>query len=292
MASRQMVTFALIGLALLTALNSVFTVDQRQRALLFQLGQIVGADFAPGLHFKVPFLQSVRTFDGRMLTLDNQTESFLTLEKKNVKVDFFVKWRIADISTYYRATGGDESVAMDRLAASINRGLRDEFANRTIQQALSSARGEMTKALEPTVKEIVTALGIAIADVRVKRIDFQDDVREKVYERMRAERTRVASELRAKGAEEAEKIRAQADQQAQITIADAYGDAERTRGEGDAKAAEIYARAYGQDAEFYRFWRSLLAYRESMHGKNDVLVIEPDSEFFRYFKGAGGGAPR
>lgn len=292
MANRQMMTFALIGLALLTALNSVFTVDQRQRALLFQLGQIIGADFAPGLHFKVPFLQSVRTFDGRMLTLDNQTESFLTLEKKNVKVDFFVKWRIADISTYYRATGGDESVAMDRLAASINRGLRDEFANRTIQQALSSARGEMTKALEPTVKEIVTALGIAIADVRVKRIDFQDDVREKVYERMRAERTRVASELRAKGAEEAEKIRAQADQQAQITIADAYGDAERTRGEGDAKAAEIYARAYGQDAEFYRFWRSLLAYRESMHGKQDILVIEPDSEFFRYFKGAGGGAPK
>jgi membrane protease subunit HflC len=292
MGNRQIFTFALIGVALLTALSSAFTVEQRERALLFQLGEIVGTDFAPGLHFKVPFLQSVRTFDGRMLTLDNQTENFLTLEKKNVKVDFFVKWKIAETATYYRATGGDETVAMDRLAASINRGLRDQFANRTIQQALSSARGEVMKGLEPTVGEIVTALGIEIVDVRVKRIDFPDDVREKVYERMRAERTRVASELRAKGAEEAEKIRATADQQAQITIADAYGAAERTRGEGDAKAAEVYARAYGADPEFYRFYRSLLAYRESMRGKQDVLVLEPDSEFFRYFKGSGGGAPK
>jgi membrane protease subunit HflC len=292
MGTRQMFVSGLIGLALITAANSMFTVDQRQRALLRQFGEIVKTDFEPGLHFKLPFVHNVLAFDRRMLTLDNQTENFLTLEKKNVKVDFFVKWRIANTAVYYRATGGDESVAMDRLAASINRGLRDQFASHTIQQALSSARGDVTKALEPTVEEIDSALGIQIVDVRVKRIDFPDDVREKVYERMRAERTRVASELRAKGAEEAEKIRATADQQAQITIADAYGEAERTRGEGDAKAADIYARAYGQDAEFYRFWRSLLAYRESMHGKQDVLVIEPDSEFFRYFKGAGGGAPR
>lgn len=288
MDNRQSLTSALIGIALITLLNAVFTVDQRQRALLFQLGQIVKADFEPGLHFKVPFLQSVRTFDSRVLTLDNQTENFLTLEKKNVKVDFFVKWKIADPAVYYRATGGDESVAMDRLAASINRSLRDEFANRTIQQALSSARGEVTKALEPTVAEILGALGIEIVDVRVKRIDFPDDVREKVYERMRAERTRVASELRAKGAEEAEKIRAEADQKATVTIADAYGEAERTRGEGDARAAEIYAKAYGADPEFYRFHRSLQAYRDAMRGQKDVLVIEPDSEFFRYFKGAGG----
>lgn len=292
MNNRQLITFGLVGLVLLTLLNSTFTVDQRQRALLRQFGEIVKTDFTPGLHFKVPFVQNVLTFDARMLTLDNQTESFLTLEKKNVKVDFFVKWRIADTATYYRATGGDESVAMDRLAANINRGLRDEFANRTIQQALSSARGEVTKALEPTVKEILGSLGLEVVDVRVKRIDFPDDVREKVYERMRAERTRVASELRAKGAEEAERIRAEADQKAQITLADAYGEAERTRGEGDAKAAEVYARAYGQDEEFYRFWRSMLAYRESMHGNQDVLVIEPDSEFFRYFKRAGGGASK
>lgn len=289
MGNRQILSSALVGLVLLTALNSVFTVDQRQRALLFQLGQIVQTDFTPGLHLKIPFLQSVRTFDGRMLVLDNQTENFLTLEKKNVKVDFFVKWKIADTATYYRATGGDENVAMDRLAASINRSLRDEFASRTIQQALSSARGEVTKAIEPQVGVIRAALGVEIVDVRVKRIDFPDDVREKVYERMRAERTRVASELRAKGAEEAEKIRAQADQTGQITVADAYGEAQRTRGEGDAKAAEIYAKAYGADPEFYRFHRSLAAYRDSMHGKQDVLVLTPDSEFFRYFKNAGGG---
>jgi membrane protease subunit HflC len=291
MGNRQLLGFALIGFGLITLLSAVFVVDLRQLALVKQFGEIVGTEFEPGLHFKIPFFQSVQTFDGRMLTLDNQTENFLTLEKKNVKVDFFVKWKIADTGTYYRATGGDESVAMDRLAASINRGLRDQFASRTIQQALSSARGEMTKALELTTQEIQASLGIEIVDVRVKRIDFPDDVREKVYERMRAERTRTAAELRAKGAEQAEKIKAEADRQAIVTVADAYGEAERTRGEGDAKAAEIYAKAYGQDPEFYRFYRSLLAYRDTMRGK-DVLVLEPDSEFFRYFKGSGGGAAR
>ncbi|MGQ0585952.1 MAG: protease modulator HflC [Gammaproteobacteria bacterium] len=291
MSNRQSLVFGLIGIALIALLNTVFVVDLRQRALVRQFGEIVSTEFEPGLHFKVPLVQDVLTFDGRMLTLDNQTENFLTLEKKNVKVDFFVKWKIAETGTYYRATGGDESVAMDRLAASINRGLRDQFASRTIQQALSSARGEVTRALEPTVLEIKNSLGIDIVDVRVKRIDFPDDVREKVYERMRAERTRTASELRAKGAEQAEKIRAEADRAATVTVADAYGDAERTRGEGDARAAEIYARAYGQDPEFYRFFRSLLAYRESMRGK-DVLVLEPDSEFFRYFKSSGGNAPK
>jgi modulator of FtsH protease HflC len=288
MGNRQMLGFALIGFALVTLLNSVFVVDLRQRALVRQFGEIVGTVFAPGLHFKIPFVQDVLVFDGRMLTLDNQTESFLTLEKKNVKVDFFVKWRIAETGQYYQATRGDDTVAGTLLAASINRGLRDQFASRTIQQALSSARGEMNQALEPTFAEIKARHGIEIVDVRVKRIDFPDDVREKVYERMRAERTRVASELRAKGDEQAEKIKAEADRQAQVTVADAYGDAERTRGEGDAKAAEVYARAYGQDPEFYRFYRSLIAYRDSMRGK-DVLVLEPDSEFFRYFKSAGGG---
>jgi membrane protease subunit HflC len=291
MGNRQMTGFALVGLALVALLNAVFVVDLRERALVRQFGEIVGVDFAPGLHYKIPFVQDVLKFDKRMLTLDNQTENFLTLEKKNVKVDFFVKWRIAETGQYYQATRGDETVAGTLLTASINRGLRDQFASRTIQQALSSARGEVTKALEETVHEALTALGIEIVDVRVKRIDFPDDVREKVYERMRAERTRVASELRAKGAEEAEKIRATADQQAIVIVADAYGEAERVRGEGDARAAEIYGRAYGQDPEFYRFYRSLLAYRDTMRGK-DVLVLEPDSEFFRYFKGAGGGAPR
>ena len=288
MYNRQVLAFVAIGATLLTLLNAAFVVDQRQRALLSEFGEIVGTDYEPGLHFKVPFVQTAWTFDGRMLTLDNQTENFLTLEKKNVKVDFFVKWRIANTADFYRATGGEETVAMDRLAASINRGLRDQFANRTIQQALSSARGDTGKALQPTVDEIRKSLGIEVIDVRVKRIDFPDDVREKVYERMRAERTRVASELRAQGAEEAEKIRAEADQKAIVTVADAYGVAERTRGEGDARAAEAYARAYSQDPEFYRFYRSLAAYRESMRNRQDVLVLDPDSEFFRYFKGSGG----
>jgi membrane protease subunit HflC len=289
MDNRQTLGLALIGLALLTFVNSVFIVDARQRALVRQFGEIVGTEYPPGAHFKWPFVQDVLTFDGRMLTLDNQTENFLTLEKKNVKVDFFVKWRTVDTGQYYQATRGEESSARTLLTASINRGLRDDFANRTIQQALSSARGEVTKALAQTVEEVDSRLGISIVDVRVKRIDFPDDVRDKVYERMRAERTRVATELRAKGAEQAEKIRAEADREATVMVADAYGEAERVRGEGDAKAAEIYARAYGQDPEFYRFYRSLLAYRDSMRGK-DVLVLEPDSEFFRYFNSAGGSA--
>jgi membrane protease subunit HflC len=291
MSNRQLMGFVLIGLALVTLLDSMFVVDLRQRVMVQRFGEIVRSDFEPGLHFKAPLVETVLAFDGRMLTLDNQTESFLTLEKKNVKVDFFVKWRIADIGTYYQATRGDETVAGTLITASINRGLRDQFASRTIQQALSSARGEVTKALEETVAEVRSSRGVEIVDVRVKRIDFPDDVRDKVYERMRAERTRVASELRAKGAEQAEKIRAEADREATVTIADAYGDAERTRGEGDAKAAEIFARAYGQDPEFYRFYRSLIAYRETMRGK-DVLVLEPDSEFFRYFKNSAGAAPK
>jgi membrane protease subunit HflC len=286
MGNRHNLALVLIGLTAVIVFSSTFTVDQRERALLFQLGEIRGTDFAPGLHFKFPFFQSIKKFDGRVLTLDNQTENFLTFEKKNVKVDFFVKWRIADTTTYYRATGGDETVAMDRLAASVNRSLRDEFANRTIQQALAAERAEFTRAMDKTTGEILGALGITIVDVRVKRIDFPDDVRDKVYERMRAERTRVASDLRARGAEEAEKLRANADREAQVTIATAYGEGQRTRGEGDAKAAEIYARAYGQDPEFYRFYRSLRAYRETMRGRQDVLVLEPDSEFFRYFKGS------
>lgn len=287
MTNRQLYYIAGIALIVLTIANSMFKVDQRERAVLFQFREIVGADFTPGLHFKIPFLQTARTFDGRLLTLDNQTENFLTLEKKNVKVDFFVKWRIADVTTYYRATGGEESVASDRLAASVNRSLRDEFASRTIQQVVASERAEFTKALGKTAAEILASLGIEITDVRVKRIDFPDDVREKVYERMRAERLRVATELRAQGAEEAEKIRALADREAQVIVATAYSEGERTRGDGDAKSAETFAKAYGRDPEFYRFYRSLQAYRESMRTQ-DVMVIEPSSEFYRYFKSTGG----
>jgi modulator of FtsH protease HflC len=278
---------ALLALGLMLISGSFFTVDQRERVLLFQLGEIKGADFKPGLHLKVPFFQRVLRFDGRILTLDNQTENFLTIEKKNVEVDFFVKWRIVDTRRYYRATGGQELVAMDRLAAIVNPGLRAQFGSRTIRQVVSGERNEILDALEKTAADKVAELGIEIVDVRVKRVDLPKDVSESVYQRMRAERTRVASDLRARGAEEAERIRANADREAQITLANAYRDSEKLRGEGDAKAAEVYASAYGRDSEFYKFYRSLNIYRDAFGTRDNVLVLEPTGELFKYFKSDG-----
>ena len=281
------IVIAVVAIAvLLLVSNSVFIVDQRERAVLFQVGQLKGAGYEPGLHTKLPFFQTVRKFDARILTLDNQTENFLTSEKKNVEVDFFVKWRIADAAVYYRATGGQELVALDRLAAIVNRGLRDEFGSRTIQQAVSDERDAIMEELEAKIERNVADLGIEIIDVRLKAINLPQSVSESVYDRMRAERARVASGLRARGAEEAEKIRAEADRTAQVTIANAYKQAEELRGEGDAKAAEIYAQAYSQDAEFYNFYRSLNVYRSSFADGRDVLVLEPDSPFFKYFRGS------
>ena len=277
----------ILALALMVISGSFFTVDQRERVLLFQLGEIKGADFKPGLHLKMPFVQRVLRFDGRILTLDNQTENFLTIEKKNVEVDFFVKWRIVDTTRYYRATGGQELVAMDRLAAIVNPGLRAQFGSRTIRQVVSGERNEILDALEKTAADRVAELGIEIVDVRVKRVDLPKDVSESVYQRMRAERTRVASDLRARGAEEAERLRAEADREAQITLANAYRESEKLRGEGDAKAAEVYAKAYGQDPEFYKFYRSLNIYRDSFGTRDNVLILEPDGELFKYFKGGG-----
>lgn len=279
---------ALLPLLVVMVINgSFFTVDQRERVLLFQFGEIQGTDYPPGLHFKLPLIQRVLRFDGRILTLDNQTENFLTVEKKNVEVDFFVKWRIVNTTNYYRATGGEELVAMDRLATIVNPGLRAEFGSRTIRQVVSGERNEILDALEKRVTDKVADLGIEIVDVRVKRVDLPKDVSESVYQRMRAERTRVASDLRARGAEEAERIRADADREAQVTVANAYKDSERLRGEGDAKAAEVYAKAYGADAEFYRFYRSLNIYRQGFANRDNVMVLEPEGELFKYFKNAG-----
>lgn len=278
---------AAVAFGLAVVSSSFFTVDQRERVLLFQLGEIKGADFKPGLHMKLPFFQRVLSLDGRVLALDNQTENFLTIEKKNVEVDFFVKWRIVNTTNYYRATGGQELVAMDRLAAIVNPGLRAEFGSRTIRQVVSGKRNEILDALEKTAKDKVAELGIEIVDVRVKRVDLPKDVSESVYQRMRAERTRVASDLRARGAEEAERIRANADREAQITLANAYRDSEKLRGEGDAKAADIYAKAYGADTEFYKFYRSLNIYRQAFATRDNVMVIEPTGELFRYFKSDG-----
>ena len=278
---------AVFALGLMLISGSFFTVDQRERVLLFQLGEIKGEDFEPGLHLKLPFVQRIVRLDGRILTLDNQTENFLTIEKKNVEVDFFVKWRIVDTARYYRSTGGQELVAMDRLAAIVNPGLRAQFGSRTIRQVVSGERNEILDAVQSTAADRVADLGIEIVDVRVKRVDLPKDVSESVYQRMRAERTRVASDLRARGAEEAERIRAEADREAQITLANAYRDSEKLRGEGDGNATEVYAKAYGQDAEFYRFYRSLNIYRDSFGTRDTVLVLEPKGALLQSFKSDG-----
>ncbi len=291
--NKQTFVLAAVIAGLLLLVNSVFVVDQREKALLFKFGEVQRSDFTPGVHFKLPMIESVKKFDGRLLTLDNKTETFLTVEKKNVEVDFFVKWRIKDVGNYYRATGGDDLVAENRLAAIINPGLRAEFGSRTIQQAISGERDEIMTALEKSATSKVSELGIELVDVRIKSINLPRAVSESVYQRMRAERTRVASDLRARGFEEAEKIKAEADRSAQTSIADAYREAEKLRGEGDAKTAEISAKAYGSDQEFYAFYRALNAYRDSFRDQKDVLVLEPDGEFFKYLKQSGdGGGPR
>ncbi|MDP9142441.1 MAG: protease modulator HflC [Pseudomonadota bacterium] len=270
---------------LMIVVNSFFIVDQREYAVKFQVGELLKeATYPPGIHPKIPFYQSVRKFDARLLTLDNQTENFLTGEKKNVEVDYYVKWRIADPATYYRATGGQELVAMDRLSAIINRGLRDEFGSRTIQQVVSDDRDSMMQEVERKVVPNVADLGVQIVDIRLQSINLPQTVSESVYDRMRAERARVASDLRARGAEEAERIRADADRQAVVTLANAYKQAEELRGEGDGKASEIYAKSYGQDPEFYSFYRSLNVYRDSFNGGSNMLVLEPNSPFFKYFR--------
>lgn len=283
MKNAPMFWLAVALMALVTLSDAFFIVDQRERAVTLQLGEFQGVDYPPGLHVKIPFIQEVRKFDRRLLMLDSDTESFLTSEKKNVQVDYYVKWRIADAAAYYRATGGQMLVAADRLSAIVNRGMRDQFGSLTIQQAVSGERDQITKAVMAGAGENIRELGIELADVRVKRIDLPAEVSESVYDRMRAERKRVASDLRARGAEEGERIRADADREAQVILATAYKEAETLRGEGDALATEIYGDAYGRDAEFYRFYRSLNIYRDSFANDDDLLVLEPKGDFFRYF---------
>ena len=284
---------SLVGLILLAiaaglALDSFFVVDEREYAVKLQLGEIKRTDYAPGWHFKAPLFQNVRFFDRRILSLDKQPERFLTLEKKNVQVDFFVKWRIVDVGRFYRATGGFESVALERLSDIINRGLRNEFGTRTIQEAVSGERREIVRALEEAAADKVSELGIELVDVRVKRIDLPDTVSDSVYDRMRAERKRVAADLRARGAEVAEGIRAEAVREREVILANAYRESEELRGSGDAQATKIYAEAYGKNPEFFNFYRSLELYRRALANSDDVLVLEPDSELFRYFRSASG----
>ena len=271
--------------------SSAFTVTEREFAIKLRLGKIVDSDYEPGLHWMVPFVNSVKKFDRRIQTLDSQPERFLTLEKKDVIVDSFVKWRIASkgVAQYYRSTGGNPAKTGSLLSERINTSLRNEFGKRTIQEVVSGDRTEIMALLTRDSDDKADELGVEIVDVRVKKIDLPREVSESVYDRMRAERERVARDLRAKGGEESEKIRAEADRQVTVLQAEAMRQSEEIRGEGDAKAAAIYATAYNQDREFYSFYRSLNAYRAVFQGNGDLMVLSPDSEFFKYFTSQGTG---
>ena len=280
----------LIPIALLVFWSTVFYVDERELAIKFKFGEIVESDYEPGIHFKIPVIHNIRKFDKRVLTIDAKPESFFTGEKKDLIVDTYVKWRIKDVVTYFTTTGGDEMRAGSLLYQTIKTGLRDEFGKRTIQEVVAGDRVEIMGIMTDQAKEKAKTLGIEVVDVRIKRIDLPSSVSSSVYSRMRAERERVARDFRSKGAESAERIRADADRQSNVLLAEAYRDSEVVRGEGDALAAETYAKAFGKNREFYRFYRSMDAYKKTFAGKEDVMLIEPDSEFFRYFNDASGKA--
>jgi modulator of FtsH protease HflC len=255
---------------------------------VFQLGEVKEVITEPGMHFKWPLIQNVRFFDTRILTLDTpDAERFLTSEKKNVLVDSFVKWRIIDVRQYYISMGGDEARAQNRLAQTINAGLREEFGKRTVHEVVSGERDKIMEDMRVKADVDARTFGVQVIDVRLKRVDLPQEVSESVYRRMEAERKRVANELRSTGSAEAEKIRADAERQREVILAEAYRDAQRAKGEGDAKSTAIYAQAFGQNPEFYSFYRSLDAYRQAFRSKSDVLVVDPNSEFFKYLKNSG-----
>ncbi len=281
-----------IALLVLLAM-SLFVVDQRQNAIVFRLGEVVSVKKEPGLYLKLPLLDNVRFFDVRILTIDTpEPERFLTSEKKNVLVDLFVKWRITDVRGYFTSVGGDESRAQTRLLQTINDGLRAEFGNRTVHDVVSGERDKIMELMRNRANEDASKIGVEVLDVRLKRVDLPQEVSESVYRRMEAELKRVANELRSTGGAESEKIRADADKQREVILAEAYRDAQRIKGEGDARAAAIYARAYEINPEFYAFYRSLEAYRASFKNRSDVLVLEPNSEFFKYMRSGGRPAGR
>ncbi len=278
---KNILTIIVVGVAVVL-LNSIFTVDERELALKFRFGEVIQTGYKPGLHLKVPFVNNVEKYPKRILTINNPQELFLTLEKKNLYVDFFIKWKINDVQQYYRATGGDELVAAQRLLETVKDGVRSEFAKRTVIEVVSEERRDiMGDMLERAAQNAIT-LGIELIDVRVKKIELSDEVSESVYNRMRQERARFASELRAEGAENAEIIRASADRDVTVIVANAYKDSEIIKGEGDARQTEIYASAYEQDSEFYSFTRSIEAYKKSVGTGNDILVLDAKGDFFKY----------
>ncbi len=264
--------------------SSAFTVDEREEAIKFQFGEIIESDYEPGLHFKIPFINNVRKFDNRILTIDQKPERFLTQEKKDLIVDSYVKWRIIDVVQYFKTTQGDELTAGRLLYENINNGLRNEFGKRTIQQVISGDRAEIMDVMTEKASDRAESLGVEVVDVRVKKVDYPERVSNSVYQRMRAEREREARDFRSKGHEASERIQADADRQRTVLVAEAERDAEIARGEGDAKATSIYAEAFSKDREFYKFYRSMTAYTKTFSNAGDVILLEPDSDYFRYFK--------
>jgi len=279
----------LIVLALVFAM-SVYTIDQRKAAIKFQLGEVVAVQTQPGLYFLVPIMQNVRLYDTRIQTLDSRdAERFLTSENKNVLVDSFVKWRIIDVRQYFVSVRGDSVAAEARISQTVNDALRAEFARRTVHDVVSGEREKIMTTVADKVDKDVKGIGVEIVDVRLKRVDLVPEISSDVYRRMESERKRVANELRATGQAEGEKIKADADRQRQVIVAEAYRDAQRVKGDGDAQASRIYAEAFQRNPEFYSFYRSLEAYRTGLRNKSDVMVLDPSSEFFKYFKGPGRG---
>ena len=281
--SKLKILAALLVIAGLVFWTSTYTIDERERGIKFRLGEIVQTDMEPGLHFKLPFVNNVRTFDARILTLDAPPERYLTSEKKNLVVDAFIKWRIIDTEDFYRATRGNFTQAGSRMTSVIKNQLRNQFGNRTIQEAISGERRQIMDLVRDETNAEMTDLGIEVLDVRIKRVDLPAQVSNSVFQRMEKERATVAKQFRSEGREQAQGIRADAERQRDEILSAAYGESERIRGQGDAQAADIYARAFGRDEEFYSFYRSLDAYRKTFKGKDDMIVLEPDSEFFRYF---------
>jgi membrane protease subunit HflC len=279
--------FTLIGLfiAAMVVSSSVYIVTEYERAVVLRFGRLQNIDVPPGLHFKIPFADRVRKFDGRLMTADMRPESFFTIENKRLIVDSYIKWRVKNVENYYKATGGDEDIAAERLAQRVADGLRNQFGRRTLHEVVSGKRDELMQELTLSINSVSEdLLGLEVIDIRVKRIDLPTDVSDSVFARMAADREKEAREYRSKGKEQAEVIRADADRQRAVLEANAYRDAERLRGEGDARAAAIYAEAYNKDPEFYAFVRSLNAYTNTFNSKDDLLVVDPNSEFFRYLK--------
>ncbi|GGI16182.1 MAG: protease modulator HflC [Oxalicibacterium faecigallinarum] len=289
--NRAMSYLIALGILLAVLSSTLFVVDQRRFAIVFALGEVKQVINEPGLHFKLPPpFQNVVFLDKRILTLDTpDADRFITAEKKNILVDAFVKWRIVDPRLYFVSFGGDERSAQNRMAQIVKASLNEEITKRTVREVISGERGKVMDGIQRKVTEEAKQIGVEIVDVRLKRVDYVDQINNSVFERMKSERARVANELRSTGAAESEKIRADADRQRTVILAEAYRDAEQIRGEGDAKATQIYAQAFSQSPEFYKFYRSLEAYRASFKTRNDMLVIDPNSEFFKYFKNPTSG---